>query len=118
MNKLKRGYQVRSYGDSNNLFKVELLKVFKNIKSIFIDLCGFGGYTVSLSSLLSLIMESTSLQKIILQIGAQEEKHKFIKCYLISSSLEKEYKKQKFNIKIKENTGDRNMYIWCIIDRI
>ena len=114
----------RCDGDYTNLFKLEVLRVFKNVKSIFIDLSDLSlddgvwkYYGVSFTSLLSIIKLS-SLDQIILQLGGMWIQKEVLKCYSISSSLEKEYNEQHFKIEIKQSTGAENDYIWCIISRI
>eukprot|EP01084_Bolivina_argentea_P074381 134930_1 len=64
-----RGRDVRVDNDVSNLFKSELLSIFKNVKIIIIKTTNNSAsvcYTLSVICLLSLI-ESTSLDKIIIK---------------------------------------------------
>ena len=105
--------------DVANLFKVELLDMFKNVRSIKMELCRlFFSCTVSLMALLSII-RLFPLDIIILEIA----KHGSDICdelnviYPITTELRKKYKDWNYNINLKYNTGKDNKYIWCIIQR-
>ncbi len=69
MHKMSKGRDVRVDNDVSNLFKSELLSIFKNVKTVIIRTTNYNGdywYTLSMICLLSLI-ESTSLDKIIIK---------------------------------------------------
>ena len=96
-----------------NLIKREFLSVFTSINKIFLDMTN---NTISLYSLLRVI-EGLPLETVIVQLGEQSDYHKFKEIYLISTELEKKYNTANFDISLKENTGYKDKYVWCIITR-
>ena len=128
MNTVEEGDVYRVAGDMTNLFKVEMLKIFTNVKIIRMVLCDEDDiYVVSLESLLGVI-KFFQLDKIILVVGeyyyAEDEDLYWKECvdrikqlYPITTELEKRYDEQNYRIKIKHKTGTENQQSWCIIEK-
>ena len=127
MNPLEEGDIIRDDGDMTNLFKLDMLKIFENVKTIKMILCYFEGetYVVSLVSIL-IILESFSLDKLTLVIAdfsesfeyeLEREIERVEKLYAITPELEKKYNEQNYDIKIVHKTGENNEKSWCIIEK-
>ena len=101
----------RLEGDMTNLFKRELIDVFKYVKifSFKTDIL----YTISLLSLLSIIKNS-SLNKIILELGAISVLHKVENVYIISSDLKERFNLAGYDI---SDLFCYDKHVRCVIDR-
>ena len=102
----------RGRGDMSNLFKKDLLRIFKYTPKIVMVLDPY--YKISLWSLLSVI-EQSSLQEIVLQIGEQHYYDKLMKIYPVTTELRERYSEANYNIGFIQNTGPWQSYVNCVI---
>ena len=118
MNPLESDYpriaSPRSSFSNINLFKKELLQIFKYAKKIifYTDT----QYRICLYSLASIISGS-SLDQIILELGEQRFYDDYIsKQYVITSSLRSKYNDINYNISdLIQESGEKKRRVWCII---
>ena len=101
----------RLEGDMSNLFRRKLIDVFKYVKIVTIktDIL----YTISLLSLLSIITDS-SINKVILELGAISVLYKIEEVYIISSDLKERFNTAGYNI---SDLFCYDKHVRCVIDR-
>jgi len=100
-----------------NLFKRELLDIFKFTKKITLRLYtgSYIRYRISLWSLLSMIRKS-SLEQIILELGKQSDYDDLLLIYPISSELKSAYNEANYNLSdLIQGTGMDGEEVWCQI---
>ena len=117
----------RDDGDLTNLLRIELLRVFHNVRTVELitNIAGGnkkGSITISMISLLSVIKD-TSLQRIfILSYGDDRENDKYESWQsylwkLSSSKLMDKYSKLNYKIDLKYKIGFRNKYHGFVINK-
>ena len=104
----------RSSFSNINLFKKDLLQIFKYAKKIIFYTRH--RYRICLYSLASIISGS-SLDQIILELGDQDFYNDYIsKQYVITSSLRSKYNDINYNISdLIQESGQNTERVWCII---
>ncbi len=121
MHKMSKGSDVRVDNDVSNLFKSELLSIFKNVKTIIIKTTyshRSDCYTLSMICLLSLI-ESTSLDKIIIKAvtdAYKKDKYNWIESLwnVNKEIITNKYHTKNYNINVK--TEDKES--WFVISKM
>jgi len=116
----------RDIGDLSNIFRKELLDIFKNVKSIIIITThpfGNTSYSLSLSVLLSLIDSISFLDKVIVKAVSYKKNKDNNWIYSLWSSssetIKPEYDAKNYTISIKEvkeNVRDIQEY-WFVIGK-
>eukprot|EP01084_Bolivina_argentea_P315267 546154_1 len=108
---------VRNYNDFSNLFRKQMVFIFKNTESIIITTTssdGYYSYSISMIALLCL-MEHSSLQQVIVKAFGKYENNWIYSLWCKDSSMLKEYyQKQKWVIKLQPVGTE----YWFSIDRI
>ena len=111
---LRESCEKRDENDKINLFKPCLLKIFKKVKAITLDITYF---SISLVKLLSMI-KCTSIQQVNVYLDDLKSSQEWISSEWSSSEmLINLYRESHFTIQYKEGVGFKNKRIGFVIER-